>query len=358
MNIKDLVEEIGLTPKRKASTKGGEYASPCPFCQDGKDRFLIWPSQVNQNGDYQGGRYLCRVCSQFGDAITFLRKIEKLSYKEACEKLKIEPKWAKDRHFLKPQDPFPIAKEPFLLWQDKALLFVNWCHHQLIKNPKSLDLLFQRGFTLDIIKKYKLGFNPKNFFRDREEWGLPIQKKEDHSLKKLWLPKGLVIPTFLAEKVIKLKIRRTDWKEDDSLPKYIEVSGSKSCPSIYGNPALKALLIIESEFDAILVQQFAEDLVCCIALGGSSKPLDLQTYKQIKACPLVLFLPDFDQAGRKALEKWMKWFPHLERIFTPLEKSAGDAYLNGIDLREWLEGCLAESFRKNSKRLRWIDLDE
>ena len=45
MNILDLVEDFRLFPKKAASTYGGEYKSSCPKCQDGKDRFCIWPNQ-------------------------------------------------------------------------------------------------------------------------------------------------------------------------------------------------------------------------------------------------------------------------------------------------------------------------
>ncbi len=31
-NILDVLKGLGLTPKRMASTNGGEYASPCPVC--------------------------------------------------------------------------------------------------------------------------------------------------------------------------------------------------------------------------------------------------------------------------------------------------------------------------------------
>jgi len=41
MNILDLAEELNLSPKKAASTNGGEYKSTCPKCQDGKDRFCI-----------------------------------------------------------------------------------------------------------------------------------------------------------------------------------------------------------------------------------------------------------------------------------------------------------------------------
>lgn len=50
---------------------------------------------------------------------------------------------------------------------------------------------------------------------------------------------------------VKVKIRRTAWKEGDKLPKYVEVSGSKSSFSVYGDITLPVSLIQESEFDAL-----------------------------------------------------------------------------------------------------------
>lgn len=55
MNILDLMQEAGYTPIKKAALHGGEYASPCPFCKDGDDRFLIWPNRSNKDGSYTGG---------------------------------------------------------------------------------------------------------------------------------------------------------------------------------------------------------------------------------------------------------------------------------------------------------------
>lgn len=68
----------GITLKRVASTKGGEYCSPCPAC-GGNDRFLVWPNE----GD--NGRYWCRRCGKKGDLIDFLRWQKGMSFKEACE---------------------------------------------------------------------------------------------------------------------------------------------------------------------------------------------------------------------------------------------------------------------------------
>ena len=86
MDILDLAREAGLIPKRCASTSGGEYKTPCPGCQEGKDRFCIWPSRG------ETGRYWCRVCDRSGDAIQFCRDFFGMSYQEACQKVDVLPK--------------------------------------------------------------------------------------------------------------------------------------------------------------------------------------------------------------------------------------------------------------------------
>src|SRR5436305_15259018 len=53
MNLLDLVTR-DTRLRRMASTHGGEYAGPCPFC-GGRDRFRVWPNMAHP-------RYWCRVC--------------------------------------------------------------------------------------------------------------------------------------------------------------------------------------------------------------------------------------------------------------------------------------------------------
>src|ERR1700753_1056074 len=138
MNIKGLVEASGYYPKRKAATHGGEHYSPCSFCKEGDDRFLIWPSRQNKNGEYQGGRFTCRICGKYGDAITFLRELQGLSYKEACKHLHLNPK---ENIYFSPKKisrPLPIAQNPSKLWVEKATGYVDWCHAQLMNHAEAL----------------------------------------------------------------------------------------------------------------------------------------------------------------------------------------------------------------------------
>lgn len=341
MDLFELLEESGYTPKRKAACHGGEYSSPCPFCKDGTDRFLIWPKRSNKDGSFQGGRFACRKCGKYGDAITFIRELYGLSYKDACERLKLEPKI---RHIpLTVSKPnLPVVNDPPFLWQEKAGAFVDWCHEQLMKNPKAQALLLKRGFTAESIKLFRLGFNPKNLYRERNDWGLDLEQEEDKS-KKIWLPSGIVIPTFSQDgRAIRLKVRRNDAdirrdvEAGKSERKYVEVSGLKKCYSIYGNTSLLCAFILESELDGLLIQQFAGDIVYCVALGGTMKPLDFHTDSLLKNTPHILFCPDFDEAGAHAWKRWKKIYSHIHRILTPDGKAPGDALIAGIDLREWI----------------------
>ena len=54
----DLLALVGADSRlvKVASTRGGEYAGPCPFC-GGEDRFRVQPEQ---------GQWFCRQCSSDG----------------------------------------------------------------------------------------------------------------------------------------------------------------------------------------------------------------------------------------------------------------------------------------------------
>ena len=368
MNIHDLVNEVGFEPRRKASCHGGEFCSPCPFCNDGDDRFSIWPLRPDKDGECRGGRYSCRVCGKYGNAINFLRQIHGVGYLDACKQLKIETEHRNNKLTPRSKPNPPIVNEPSPLWSNKATLFIDWCHSELMKSPKAITHLTKRGFTLESIKCFKLGFNSgeetpqgyqKDFRRDRGEWGLPNKSKEGEELKPIWLPIGLAIPTFSEDRrVIKAKIRRVSYEKEMKVyeiaisknekpkwkpQKYIEISGSKACPAIFGDTSLPFALVLEAELDALLIQQEAADLVFCVALGGSTKQLDASTDELLRKKKKVLFLPDFDKAGKVAWDKWKKTFPNIKRILTPSEKSAGDYFQVGGDIREWLKNELTES---------------
>ncbi|WP_155117271.1 toprim domain-containing protein [Waddlia chondrophila] len=124
---------------------------------------------------------------------------------------------------------------------------------------------------------------------------------------------------------MKIKIRRDNWTKQDPLPKYIEVSGSKPSPTIYGDTT-KPIIIVESELDAILAQQEASHLVCSVALGGVSKKPDAKLDTILRQAPLILLSLDFDEAGKKHCAFWMRQYSNLRLWPCPFTKSLGDAF--------------------------------
>lgn len=328
MNLLDLAQECNLNPKRTASTNGGEYHSHCPAC-GGDNRFMFWPNQ---------GRYWCRQCDTKGDSIQFCRDFMNMDYRTACAKLGIEPKLSSSypKKLNKPKfSPTPVGF-PSDLWQKKASEFMWKCHHNLLHSVDALNLLSERGFSLESMQSFCLGWNTLNQSIALNEWDLPLTFKEDGQERRLWLPKGIVIPTKSEGQAIKLKIRRSDWNEADYLPKYAEVSGSIKAPSIYGDVNTKVAVIVEAELDAMLIQQYSSDLCCCIAIGGAGKKPDLNTDCLLRAMSILFFALDFDEAGKKAFQFWKSTYPTLHPWPVPSGKSPGDALKLGIDLRKWI----------------------
>lgn len=333
MNIIDLLEELDIFPKRVASTNGGEFKSMCPKCQEGRDRFCVWPNQG------ESGRYWCRVCDAKGDGIQFCRDFLGMTYSQACQKLQVTPRQGETikirpikKAIFTPHQARPVDQS----WQLAAKNFIAASHGKLVNQPTILEHLYQRGLTFDTIKKFSLGWNGEDLFEERVKWGMCEEITECGYPKRQWLPKGIVIPTYSGNEPVKLKIRRIDWSEGDPFPKYVEVSGSMQSPSIYGDIS-KPVVIVESELDAMLIQQSASHLVCSIALGGVSKKPDCDVHALLQQAPLILLSLDFDEVGKKRNVFWMKLYSNLQPWPSPKSKSLGDAvqYFK-IDIVQWI----------------------
>ncbi len=335
MDLIDLAYEAGLEPRRTSSHGGGEYHTGCPQCHEGDDRFMIWPNAPSTNC---AGRYWCRQCNAKGDTIKFCINFLGLSFQEACAKLDVTVTESPRRPILKSSiASLKLAVAPPTAWQEKAGSFVEWCHQELLENPKALKKLYNRGFTDTTISHFKLGYCPIDTWRSYSDWGLDTELKTDGKPRKIWLPYGLVVTWFDTHgNVLKINIRRLQWHKEDKYGKYIKIPGSVNSPAIYGDSSLPCGLILESEFDALLIQQEAGDMTFCIANGGSSQPLDLGTHRLIRKTPLILFCPDVDMAGAKFFQRLQKTYKHGVLWPAPIGKSPGDAFEQGIDLRQWI----------------------
>ena len=174
MTIVELLAADGFFFKKVASTGGGEFAGPCPFCGGGNDRFRCWPEQG------EGGRWWCRQCRRSGDKIEYLKSFRKMSFKEAAQFVghplnSLPPPSFETRKTPSRWTPKEITP-PNELWQDRAKKLVEASERELFfpHNPtrNMLGWLKEyRGLSAETIKKFRLGVVPLDLWEGHEQWG-------------------------------------------------------------------------------------------------------------------------------------------------------------------------------------------
>jgi hypothetical protein len=177
-----------------------------------------------------------------------------------------------------------------------------------------------------------LGLNFADHFWERCEWRLPDDKNEETGKpKKMWLPSGIVIPTYHEGEVCRLRVRRF---ADD--PRYVCLSGSGSQPMVWGRNSV--CMVVESELDGILLSQVAGDLVSVLALGSAQARPDLDTHRALKDARQILLALDYDDAGTAQVPWWNKTYgQRVKQWPVPVDKDPGEAFQAGLDLREWVK---------------------
>ncbi|WP_022670853.1 CHC2 zinc finger domain-containing protein [Hippea alviniae] len=319
MNLLNLLEQDGFNPKRVASTDGGEYACPCPFC-GGEDRFRVWPEK---------DRFWCRQCNAKGDSIEYLKKAKGLSFKEACSYLNISPAL----HTNKQNKQKSKTVSNIKAWQEKAMNFVKKSQEYLWQNAFALEFLENERFLKrETIKHFRLGFNPFNIFESAANWGLKDRNR-------VFLPKGVVIPIFKDNQILRVKIRRFN-----ETPKYKAFAGSNMQPVIF-EKSVDCVIVVESELDGMLLWQ--ETNCSILALGSVAIFPDDKILKTLKRAKHVIILLDYDKPGiEKVLNLWLKHFRYATWLVPPIGKDPTECFAKGVQFEDWLPSYAFAPARK------------
>lgn len=146
INIVNLIARYLPTKKR-----GRHYLACCPFHQEKTPSFTI--SEELQI-------FKCFGCGKSGDVFTFLEEYEHIDFREALEQL------AKEAGVVLIKSDFANQEEN----HRKILIEINeqianFYHFILTKHPlgaAALNYVLNRGITPETLKKFKIGFSPKN----------------------------------------------------------------------------------------------------------------------------------------------------------------------------------------------------
>lgn len=335
MVLIELAHEIGINPKKVAGTQGGEYHSACPTC-GGKDRFILQPNKKQKNCV---GYYFCRQCNSKGDSIQFCKDFLGYSYPKSVDRV-----GAKNRNFI------PILRQkkrvftptkiipPSQIWMQNASTFVEWTHTQIMNHSETLKYLNHRGIPIDAVKRYKIGYCNKDLFFEKNWWGF-----NDSDNKRIWLPAGIVIPSIEPNgNVVRMKIRRKNYHENDCIAKYIAISGSMNGLNIIGNVKLEHVIVVESELDAYALHDAIGDLAFIIATGSNMRnPDEVSDYFVQKK--RLLIIHDNDDAGLKMLNKWQRYYAHAQGYSVKQGKDIGEYIEIGGNIREFFFEIIKES---------------
>ena len=292
-SILDLLPEL----RRVASTDGGEYAGPCPWCA-GKDQFRCWPTPSSGRA-----RWWCRRCARRGDVIDLLRELKGMSFREAAGA--VGQPVGEGGHGT-PRRPLtrPLSP-PCAAWQSKVENLAIEAEAALwaSEGAHALSYLRQRGFVEKVIRAARLGYVPADRREPPGAWGLPA----DHA--RVWTPRGIAIPWRACGAIWRLNIRRLA-----GIPKYIGPAGCRN--GLYGADGLhsgRPAILVEGEFDALAVAQEAGDLVVAVAAGSTCGARHPIWVRRLEAAPFALVAFDDDDAGSTAAGWWLDTLPRARR---------------------------------------------
>lgn len=292
---------VDVVSKRVPLTKKGQnYWGCCPFHNEKTPSF-----SVNEDK----GFYHCFGCGEHGDIISFTMKSENIGFVDAIKEL-AEMAGLKLPEF-KPRDPASVKREEsyFDITERAAAEYQK----QLFTpaGAVALEYIRGRGFTDEMIKKYRLGYAPKNnliankFVNTKQDVliGTGLCRRGDYGMYDFFRDK-LMFPIFSARgQVVAFSGRSLDGSE----PKYINTADTEifhKRKTIFGfNFARESIhrnnrtIIVEGQIDAIQMQ--------CHGFPETVAPLGTALTEDhlailCKANRNIVFCFDGDTAGQKA----------------------------------------------------------
>lgn len=349
--------------------KGGENAAclngPCPYCNGGTDRFMIWPQKNADLGktcaeNNIAGVFWCRQCEKGGDSIEYLMSAEGMDFHTACAELGIERRKDERKERPAPREKVEArvfegreVEEPKALWLAHVARMDEAAREALPKSTSALAWLAKRGITLRMAQRYGLGLVEGEKgrdcrFRARASFGLPERLGENGRPKRLCIRRGISIPSRQRGEIVMFRVRRPNSDVQEKQGKYWELEGGSKCsyhlpPTTAG--AVKVYMVLEGEFDAMLVHAIAGETIGTVAMRNATNRPDADTHAALAASDLILLTLDSDKAGANGTAWWLKTYPQSKLCFIPGYKDPGDAYQSGFDLRLWLEAMMPRSVR-------------
>ncbi len=301
----DLVETLSSYIDLKRA--GTSYKSVCPFHEEKSPSFLV------KRGDTH---YHCFGCGAHGDAIQFLMNYLHISFREAVETL------AEKFHIIleeqkRKEEESGLSRELLKEALERANEFYSFFLLNAEEARPALNYLFKRGFTIDFIRRFQLGYAPEGggFFM---KW-MSDKKIEHDALKEAGLlnasgreffQERITFPIYNARgTIVGFSARKI--REEVFGGKYINTSETKLFKKshlLYGlNYCRRRIakerkaIIVEGQIDCLRLIDAELDITVA-ALGTAFGEGHVRELKQLGVLEVTLLF-DGDKAGQAAISK-------------------------------------------------------
>ena len=306
----DIVSLISQYVTLKKS--GKNFKGLCPFHSEKTPSFLVHPDK---------GFFKCFGCGEGGGAIQFLMKIENLAFPEA---IRILAERAGVAIKTTPQEKRVLSEKAKLRNLIKAS--ANFYHEMLVQSPvgrKGLAYFKERGVSLDVIKKFGLGYAPASgdfLLRKLLGFKFTYQEMEKSGIVRRY---GGQLYDFFKNRII-FPITDSQGRpvglggrilEKDAGPKYLNTPESmlfRKGTILYGLSQAKSAIrkeeevyVVEGYMDAIALYQAG--FYNAVASMGTSLTPD-QSKALSRYTRRVIFAYDADAAGSAATIRGIEIF--------------------------------------------------
>ena len=224
---------------------------------------MSWP-RAGRNG-----------CDLHGDAIDYLRHRDGIGYREACERLGVEPRAGangggtrsgggdgrRGRCVIPAGPHAPTRSDPLTppvpRWQAHGRGIVARCAVRLFRpeGARALSYLHGRGLSDETLNRYDIGYNPQHMAEPHVDWGL--EPPADPS-QRIHVPRGITIPWCAGGALWRINVRRplTTAQIAAGQAKYLGPAGFGN--ALFNADSLdvdKPVVLVEGEIDALTVAQ-------------------------------------------------------------------------------------------------------
>lgn len=335
MTILDFYSKLGLKYHKDSP---GKFKGPCPSC-GGKDRFTMEP---NYQTSQCLGTYICNQCKLRGNTLSFLMSFLHLDLISSSEEIVKSdllgnapfPKIIKEGRAMTspkvnttntPQSTTKPLESPVLVYNELWGVYIealaNKATRELEKQSSVWAYLNKRGIDDPTIDEFKIGYIPQDAWIDKGLVGLA---------QDLWVPKGIFIPIWEGDKIIRVKIKT--FPDDPTRRRFYLLKGS-CLKHVIGDK--ERVILVESELDAYLLHSYVKEHADIIALGCNNITQKERLALELKG-KQVFVCYDNDDAGKSLRQEVISLFPEATSFKVPKGKDPGECMAHDYPLGDYL----------------------